>query len=320
LKRSPNILSATAGYGLPGDAFAGDGVVIPGKNGDQRQSTSLFIVDHDYINTLGLKLIAGRDFSKERTTDVDEAFILNETAVKEFGFGTPEAALGQRVNWDKWEPDSLNPIKKGRVIGVIKDYHYKSLHEKVAPAVLQIYPDVSAKIAVKVKVADLKNTLSHIGQTWAKFSPAYPLDYKFMDESFGEMYKSEDKLSALLWAFTIMAIVVGCMGLFGLAAFSAEQRTKEIGIRKVLGASVISIVTMLSKNFLQPVLIASVIAFPIAWWLMNKWLEDFPYRVNISWWIFGIAAIAALVIALITVSFQTIKAAITNPVKSLRAE
>ena len=206
------------------------------------------------------------------------------------------------------------------MIGVIKDFHYKSLHEKVAPAVLQIYPPVSAKIAVKVRSTNLQATIAHIEKTWKKFASAYPFDYRFMDESFGEMYKSEDKLSSLLWIFTVMAIVVGCMGLFGLAAFSAEQRTKEIGIRKVLGASVISIVTMLSKNFLKPVMIASVIAFPVAWWLMNKWLEDFPYRVNISWWIFGVAAVAALVIALITVSFQTIKAAISNPVKSLRTE
>jgi putative ABC transport system permease protein len=320
LKRSPNIVSATAGYGLPGDQFAGDGIILPTKDGDKRQGCSLFIVDHDYINTLGLRLIAGRDFSRDRATDVEEAFILNETAVKEFGFGTPEKALDQQIHWDKWVPDSLNPIKKGRVIGVIKDFHYKSLHEKVEPAVLQIYPVVSAKVAVKLKTADLKNTIAHIDQTWKKFVPAYPLNYKFMDESFGEMYKAEDKLSTLLWIFTVMAIVVGCMGLFGLAAFSAEQRTKEIGIRKVLGASVMSIVAMLSKNFLRPVLIASLIAFPIAWWLMNKWLQDFPYRVNISWGVFGIAAVAALLIALITVSFQTIKAAVSNPVKSLRTE
>jgi putative ABC transport system permease protein len=320
LKRSPNIVSATAGYGLPGDQFAGDGVILPTKDGDKRQGCSLFVVDHDYVNTLGLRLIAGRDFSRDRATDVEEAFIVNETAVKEFGFGTPEKALGQQIHWDKWIPDSLNPIKKGQVIGVIKDFHYKSLHEKVEPAVLQIYPAVSAKVAVKVKTADLKNTIAHMNETWKKFAPAYPLNYKFIDESFGEMYKSEDKLSTLLWIFTVMAIVVGCMGLFGLAAFSAEQRTKEIGIRKVLGASVMTIVAMLSKNFLRPVLIASLIAFPIAWWMMNKWLEDFPYRVNISWWVFGIAAVAALVIALITVSFQTIKAAVSNPIKSLRTE
>jgi putative ABC transport system permease protein len=319
LKQSPNILSATSGYGLPGEQFAGDGVVIPTKS-EKEVGTSLFVGDFDYVKTLGLKIIAGRDFSKDMATDAEEGFIINETAVREFGFGTPRNALNQRIEWNKWVPDSVRPIKKGRVIGVIKDFHYKSLHEKVAPAVLQIYPPVLSKVALKVRQADLKNTIAHIEKVWTKFSPGYPLDYKFLDDNFGEMYKTEDKLSSLLWIFTVMAIVVGCMGLFGLAAFSAEQRTKEIGIRKVLGASVISIVTMLSKNFLKPVLIASVIAFPIAWWMMNKWLEDFPYRVNISWWIFGIAAIAALVIALITVSFQTIKAAVTNPVNSLRSE
>ncbi len=320
LKRSPEIVSATAGYGLPADVFAGDEIIVPTKEGEKTMPANLFIADHDYITTLGLQIIAGRDFSKDLPTDIDEAFIINETGVKELGFGTPQNALGKPLNWNKWIPDSANPVKKGRVIGVVQDFHYKSLHEKVSVSVLQIYPPIVYKMAVKLKTADLKNTLAYINKTWNKYTSEYPLDYKFMDESFDEMYKAEDKLSRLLWIFTIMAIVVGCMGLFGLAAFSAEQRTKEISIRKVLGASVMNIVSMLSKNFLKPVLIASLIAFPIAWLAMNKWLEDFPYRVNISWWVFGIAAIASLVIALITVSFQSIKAATANPVKSLRTE
>jgi putative ABC transport system permease protein len=320
LKRSPNVISATSGYGLPGDQFAGDGVIVPSLDPEKRQSTSLFIVDQDYISTLGINLLAGRDFSKNRTNDVKEAFIINETAVSTFGFGTAEKALGQKIYWDKWVSDSINPIKKGVVIGVIRDFHYKSLHEKVEPAVLQIYPQVAAKIAVKVKSDDLPATIAHIHSVWNKFSPGFPLNYKFLDESFGEMYKAEDKMGTLLWVFTMMAIVVGCMGLFGLAAFSSEQRTKEIGIRKVMGASVLSIVIMLSKSFLRPVLIASVIAFPIAWTLMDRWLQDFPYRVNFSWWVFGIAAISALLIALVTVSFQTIKAAVSNPIKSLKSE
>ena len=283
-------------------------------------STILFIVDPDYIKTLGLQLLYGRDFSKELPTDVEEAFIINETAVKEFGFGTPQNALGQRLNWPKWMPDSLHPVKQGRVIGIVKDFHYSSLHEKVGSLVMIEYPPIKDKMAVKVKAADISNTIAFINNTWNKFSPDYPLEYKFLDESFSQMYKSEDKLSGLLSIFTAMAIFVGCMGLFGLAAFTAEQRTKEIGIRKVLGASVMGILTMLSKTFLKPVLIASLIAFPIAWWAMNKWLEDFPYRVTISWWIFVLAGLLAIIIALITVSFQAIKAALANPVKSLRNE
>jgi putative ABC transport system permease protein len=321
LKRSKDVVSVTSGYGLPGDQFAGDGVKIPGKDGVKDHSSKVFIGDHDYIKTLGLRIIAGRDFSRDMSTDVTEGFVLNETAVREFGFGTPEQALGQQVWWDEWSPtDTTKPVKKGKVIGVVQDFHYSSLHEKVTAAVIQIYPQISFKVAAKVKTADMPATIAFIKDTWNKFSPGYPLDYKFMDDTYGKMYLNEGKLASLLWIFTVMAIFVGCMGLFGLAAFSAEQRTKEIGVRKVLGASVLNIMGLLSKNFVKLILIASAIAFPIAWWAMNNWLEDFPYRVAISWWIFAIAVVAALLIALITVSFQSIKVATTNPVKSLRTE
>jgi putative ABC transport system permease protein len=321
VKRSPNVLSVTAGYGLPGDQYAGDGVITFGPDGQKDRSANVFLGDHDYVKTLGLRIVAGRDFSREMKTDEREAFLINETAVKEWGYGTPEKALGQPLHWNEWEPaDTLNPVKKGKIIGVVEDFHYKSLHEKVTPSVIQIYPAVVFKVAVKLKTADIKNTIAYINGVWNKFSPGYPLDYKFMDETYGAMYKAESKLSDLLWIFTIMAIIVGCMGLFGLAAFSAEQRTKELGIRKVLGANAFDIVGLLSKNFLFLVVIASFIAFPIAWWAMNNWLEDFPYRINISWWVFGIAITAALTIALLTVSFQAIKAALANPVKSLRTE
>lgn len=320
LRNSPNIVAVTSGYGLPGDQYAGDHVKIPGSN-QKDYSANLFIGDHDYIKTLGLKIIAGRDFSKNMSTDAKEAFIINETAVKEFGFGTPEKAIGQRIDWEEWSPqDSLNPVKKGKVIGVVEDFHYKSLHEKVTASVIQIYPQVTFKIAAKLKQANIKNTLASITNTWNRFSPGYPIDYKFMDETFGNMYTSEEKLGKLLGIFTIMAIIVGCMGLFGLAAFSAEQRRRELGIRKVLGASLLDIIGLMSANFLLLVTIAALIAFPIAWFAMNDWLKDFPYRINISWWIFVLAILAALAIALITVSFQSIKAAVASPVKSLRTE
>jgi putative ABC transport system permease protein len=319
LKQSSNVISLTSGYGLPGDLFAGDGVTVGNEKKDR--GASVFVGDYDYVKTLGLRIISGRDFSRDMSTDVKEAFIINETAVKEWGLGSPEKAIGEPISWNEWVPqDTLNPVKKGKVIGVIEDFHYKSLHEKVAASVIQLYPQVEYAIAVKLRAANMKNSIAYINNVWNKFVPGYPLDYKFMDESYGAMYKGEEKLSDLLWIFTIMAIIVGCMGLFGLAAFSAEQRTKEIGIRKVLGANVFNIVGLLSKNFLLLIVIASLIAFPIAWWAMNDWLKDFPYRITISWWIFGMAIIAAILIALLTVSFQSIKAAIANPVKSLRTE
>ena len=320
LKKSPGVLSVTSGYGLPGDAFAGETIILPSKEG-KTFSTNLFLTDHDYLKTLGMELVAGRDFSKDMSTDVTEAFIINETAVREWGFGSPEQALGQPVNWEEWLPlDTNNKIKKGKVIGVVKDFHYKSLHEKVTASVIHIYPQVNFAVAVKLKGDDVQNAIAHINKIWNQFAQGYPLDYKFMDETYEFMYKSEQKLSDLLWIFSIMAILVGCMGLFGLAAFSAEQRTKEIGIRKVLGANLFNIISLLSGNFLLLVLIASLIAFPVAWWAMNSWLDDFPYRINISWWIFVAAVIMALLIAFITVGFQSVKAAAANPVKSLRTE
>jgi putative ABC transport system permease protein len=321
LKRSPNILSVTSGYGLPGDQYAGDGITVPGRKGTKEYSANVFIGDHDYAKTLGLRIIAGRDFSRTMSTDEREAFLINETAVKELGFGTPEKAIGQPLHWNEWAPtDTTNPVKKGKVIGVVQDFHYKSLHEKVTTSVIQIYPQVTFKVAAKLNTADLKSTIAFIQDTWNKFSPGYPLDYKFMDETFGKMYLSEEKLSRLLWIFTVMAILIGCMGLFALAAFSAEQRIKEIGIRKVLGASVVNLTGLLAKNFLRLVLIASLLAFPVAWWAMNNWLEDFPYRVAISWWVFAVTGVVSLLIALITVSFQAVKAALANPVKNLRTE
>jgi putative ABC transport system permease protein len=321
LRTNPDIVSVTSGYGLPGDAYAGDGIVLPNDPTKKDRGANVFIGDYDYVKTLGLRIIAGRDFSRQMSTDEREAFLINETAVKEFGFGTPEKAIGQPINWPEWAPvDTTQPVKKGKVIGVVQDFHYKSLHEKVTASVIELYPQVTYTIAAKIKRADMKSTLAFINNKWNAFVPSYPLDYKFMDETFGAMYRSEEKLSDLLWIFTMMAIVIGCMGLFGLAAFSAEQRTKEIGIRKVLGANIFNIMGLLSKSFLLLVLVASLIALPLAWWTMSKWLDDFHYRVNISWWVFGVAIIGALLIAFITVSFQSIRAATTNPVKSLRSE
>jgi putative ABC transport system permease protein len=219
--------------------------------------------------------------------------------------------------WNNMNPDS---IKGGQVIGVVKDFNYKSLYDKVETTVLQIFPDAAWKVAVKMKTADIGSTIKEVKKTWDQFSPEYPLEYKFLDESFEQMYKSEDKLRSLLWIFTAMAIFVGCLGLFGLAAYTAERRRKEVGIRKVLGASTKGVVVLLSKDFIKLVVISLLIASPVAWYFMNKWLQDFAYRIHISWWIFMVAGVLTILIALLTVSFQAIKAAVANPVKSLRSE
>ncbi|WP_224998670.1 ABC transporter permease [Cesiribacter sp. SM1] len=316
LLQSPFIEGVTVGYGFPGDMF-GDGMMtVPGK-GEQKKATQL-MVDHDYIKTLGLELVAGRDFSREMKTDKDHGFIINETAVKELGLGTPEQALGETLLWPTWR--NADSVKRGQVIGVVKDFHYKSLYERVEPAVLQIYPQAYWKVAVKIKAAGIEKALPYVKEVWEKFSPEYPLEYNFLDESFDKMYKAEDKLRSLLWIFSGVAIFVGCLGLFGLAAYAAERRTKEIGIRKVLGASSQNIVLLLSGDFVKLVLISILIASPVAWYFMQQWLQDFAYRINISWWIFVVAGLSAIAIALVTVSFHAIRAALRNPVRNLRTE
>ncbi|GAA4295369.1 ABC transporter permease [Nibribacter koreensis] len=319
LAKSPAVTSASIGYGFPGDATAGDGIEVIKDGQREHHGVSQLMVDHDYIKTLGLKLVAGRGFSKDMPTDKDQAFMLNETAVKELGLGTPEQALGQKLEWKMWT-DGKDTLKKGTVIGVVKDFHFKSLFDKMDPTVLQIFPGANWKVAVKLKGNDVTAGINHVKSVWNQFSPEYPIEYKFMDDNFAAMYKAEDKLKSLLWIFTGMAIFVGCLGLFGLAAYAAERRKKEIGIRKILGAETSSIVTLLAKDFLKLVLLAAVFAFPVAWYAMNVWLKDFAYRIDIPIWVFFVAGILACVVAFVTVSFQALKAATANPVKNLRMD
>jgi putative ABC transport system permease protein len=320
LLTSKDITSVSIGYGFPGDAVAGDDVIVPTADGPKSTGATQLMVDYDYVNTMDLKVIAGRAFSRDFSTDKDQAFMINETAVKQLGFGTPENAIGKQLMWNVWGPPGRDSLKTGLIIGVVKDFHYKSLYVQIETTVLQIFPEAYSKVAVKLKSHQAEDAIAHVKKTWAAFSPEYPLDYNFLDDNFEVMYKTEDKLNSLLWIFTIMAIVVGCMGLFGLTAFAAEQRVKEIGIRKVLGATIGNITALLSRDFVKLVVIASLVAFPIAWLAMNKWLEGFVYRINISWWIFPVAGIIAVVVALITVSIQAVKAGMANPVKSLRSE
>lgn len=267
--------------------------------------------DYGFIPTYGIQLAAGRNFSRDYPTDTAN-YVLNETAVKMLGWGTSDNAIGK---------DMVYGGTKGKVIGVIKDFHFESLHQKIVPLICYM-PSQSYyhNLSVKVSGNNLPATISSIQSTWSKYLPQVPFDYRFLDDKFQKLYSSEQQQGNLFTIFSFIAIFIACLGLFGLSAFTITQRVKEIGVRKVLGASVPQIVTELSRNFLFLVLIAALFAFPIAWYLMHKWLLDFASRISISWWIFVLAGVIALIIAFITISFQSIKAANANPVKSLRSE
>jgi putative ABC transport system permease protein len=320
LEKVPGVSSVCVGYGFPGDATAGDNIIVPVNGEHKNMPAAQLLADHDYIKTLGLTVIAGRGFSKNMATDEDHAFVINETAVKTMGFGTPEKAIGKTLLWPVWESQQPDSIKEGKVIGVVKDFHFKSLYDKLQTTVIQIYPPAYSRVAVKFNTDNIDKTIRDVQEVWNRFSSGYPIEYIFLDENFKQMYKSEDKLKSLLSIFTAIAIFVACLGLFGLAAYAAERRRKEVGIRKVLGASVKGIVLLLSKDFVKLVLISFLFASPIAWYFMDKWLEDFAYRIDITWWMFGAAAIIAVSIALLTVSIQSLKAATASPTKNLRTE
>ncbi|WP_315814976.1 ABC transporter permease [Paraflavitalea speifideaquila] len=267
-------------------------------------------IDEQYIPTLNMQMAAGRNFSKEHSTD-STGIILNEEAVKMLGFKDPLKETLYGSNNDQPVPY--------HVVGVVKDFNFSTMHNKVGPLVMQLARR-NGNIAVRVNTQHIPAILSSIEKQWKLAVPGEPFRYSFMDADFNNMYQAEQQTGKLFLTFAIIAILIGCLGLFGLVTYAAEQRTKEIGVRKVLGASVGGIVTMLSKDFARLVLIASIIAFPLAWWAMHQWLQDFAYRVSISWWVFALAGLAAVLIALITVCFQAIKAAMANPVKSLRSE
>lgn len=270
-------------------------------------------VDYDYVPTLDLEIIAGRNFGQQFSTD-SLSMIINESAAAILGV-EPQEALGMRISSDLGEEDA----KFYTIIGVVKNFHFKSLRESIGALSLSL-GDYSNAMAVKLNAGDLSNTIAKIEEKWKKIAPGQPFNYYFMEDSFNKTYEAEQRLGSIFTIFTILSILIACLGLFGLAAFNAEKRSKEIGVRKVLGASVSQITYKLSIDFLKLVGIAIIVSLPLAWYVMNKWLEDFTYRIEIGWGILALATILAVVISIITVSYQSIKAAIANPIKSLRTE
>ncbi len=288
------------------------------REGDQKNGLIFgnWKVDHDYISTLNMEILAGRDFDNQIFTD-SSAIILNESAVAMLGV-KPEEALGRRLTNDFKLKDG-EKINYYTVIGVVKNFHFESLRKNIDATSLSLGSD-SNKMIVKLETGNISNSIASIEKIWVKMAPGQPFNYYFMDDSFNTTYESEQRLGNIFITFTILSIFIACLGLFGLAAFNAERRFKEIGMRKVLGASVSQIVYKLSIDFLKLVGISILISLPIAWYAMGKWLQDFSYRIEIGWEVFALAAFLTVVISILTVSYQSIKAALANPIRSLKAE
>ncbi|AQG79416.1 ABC transporter permease [Spirosoma montaniterrae] len=289
---------------------------IDGKMTTSSKIIHSIMVDGDFLKTMEIGLVEGRSFSNTIPADRYNAILVNETLVKELGWKDP---IGKRV---KFYVDDKGTQAERRVVGIVKDFHTHSLQHKIEPLALQMPPsaDEQDNVYIRIRAGQTEAALAFIQKTYEQFEPGGVFDYQFLDQNFARQYTNEQNQNNLLLIFTALAIFIACLGLFGLVTFTAEQRTKEIGVRKVLGASVISIVALLSKEFLKLVLIAIMIASPLAWYAMNRWLQGFAYKIDISWWMFVLAGLLAVGIALLTVSFQSIKAALMNPVKSLRSE
>jgi len=318
VKQIPQVVDAGGASGTPVYVGWTDGLSAVTETGNKNFTVKAIPCDADFVKTLGMQLVAGEQFTPgdahlmtipDTSKNFRYTFILNESAVKALGW-TPQQAIGRTV--EKYYP--------GTVRAVVKDFHFSSMHEAISPLILFLDTQWVNNIYVKVSGKDIPGTIARLQTIWKEYSPHHPFEYHFLDEDYNTLYKTETRTGQLFGTFSITAILLACLGLFALAAFTTAQRTKEIGIRKVLGASLTSLAGMLSKDFLKLVVIASLIALPLSWWAMDKWLQEFVYHINLSWWMFAAVILLALLIALVTVSFQAIRAGLANPVESLRSE
>lgn len=322
LLKEPEFKNATISSYLPVSGFSMNDQTFWPKGDDPVQgntsSSQVWRVDTDYIPTLGMEIIEGRNFSEDRGTD-ENTVILNEALANRFGFEEP---LGEVITTFTQRPDGsfdTENLLEFKVIGIVKNFHFKSLRENIAP--LGLFKGTSrGNVIFKIDSQDAGTALTKLENSWKEMAPGQPFNYSFLDERFDRMYRTENRVSNLVFAFSVLIIIIACLGLFGLSAYSAEQRTKEIGIRKVLGASVSGIVSLVSKDFLKLILISFLIAAPVGYYIMQQWLKEFTYKTNIGFDVFLISGIGIILIAAITVSWQSIKAALTNPVKSLKSE
>ncbi|MBX7150399.1 ABC transporter permease [bacterium] len=312
LLKNPSIVDMSAASSVPGRGQFHQTYHAEGANEGDNLFWSTVITDHEFVKTYGIEISSGRDFSESIATDASEAFILNETAALQLGWTEP---LGKEITL-------LNetPPLKGRVIGLVRDFHFRSMKEQIEPLVIRIQSFWHRVVSIRIHSSGISETMTSLESVWKQFAPDRPFEYSFIDQEFEKFYRSEERLSDLFLYFSILAIGIACLGLFGLASYSAEQRTKEIGIRKILGASVPRLIALLSKEFTLLVVLANIIAWPAAYFFMSRWLQDFAYRTPVTVDIFVIAALMALLIAFLTVSGQALKAATSNPAEILKYE
>jgi putative ABC transport system permease protein len=304
--QNPTIMNVTRTFQIPSYNRYSVSADWEGKDPSQTINLNISIVDPDYLDTLKLELIEGRNFSWDLSTDKSHC-LLNEEAVKQMGLDSPVG---------KW----LDHGERGEIIGVVKNYHFMPFSYEIQPLMLLYNPQNFRYAMIRISGMNIPQTLGSIEKVWNKFAPEYPFEYNFLNEDFEKIYKNEMRMGEVFRYFTFLAVFISCLGLFGLASFMAEQRTKEIGIRKILGASVSGITILLSKEFTKWVVVANAIAWPVAYFAMNKWLQGYAYRVKFSLLTFALAGAVALVISILTVSYQAIRAALANPVESLRYE
>ncbi|WP_221394003.1 ABC transporter permease [Dyadobacter sp. NIV53] len=317
LENNSQILSSAKGSTYPGIENIQDMLFYgEGKSKSESVDISTANIEDDYLKALGIKLLQGRGFSKEFTSD-SNAVVLNEVAIKKLGYKV-EDAIGKKIYFE-----IENRKFDMNIIGVVKNYHFEGLQQNIKPLALTIAPvfsSASSYLILNVKTNDYEKLISKIEKSWKQINPNSPFEYSFLDKDFQKNYEKEERTSKLISYFAFIGIFIACLGLFGLATFTAEQRIKEIGVRKVLGASVFGIVSLLSRDFLKLIFVAILIASPMSWWAMNKWLANFAYKTEISWSIFVVAGFMLIIMSLLTIGYQTIKAALMNPVKSLRSE
>ena len=311
LQANSNIASVSMMSGEPGGFFDDHTFEVEGQDNRVWKGRTEF-ADFEYVKTLGLKIIAGRDLSSQYPTDTVSAVLLNRMAATALGW-TPQQAIG------KWIKNTVRDSLRRRVVGVTEDFNYASLKQNIEPLVIS--PSMDRRVAVvRLNAGNLQNNIALVKKAYIDAAPSYPFEYTFLDRKFDALYKRDIRQQTILSIFSGLAIVIACLGLFGLASFTAEKRTKEIGVRKVLGSSVQNIILLLSKDLLKPVVLATLIAIPVAYSVMDSWLQNFAYRTGLQWWIFALSAGITVVIALATVSFRAVKAAVANPTKSLRNE